>query len=153
MPCGETLRSNVKPLVATEDTDEADDDAKPTGREYDEMFVRHWSSWETPGTYSRIFSFDLKDGSISGNGMADGQGTLKGDSPSKPFGGGEEITWGADGKYVLFALRTADKNEPRSTNLDLYSSRYDDGKPKANVAATNLTKDNEATDNLPCSFS
>ena len=113
-----------------------------TGREYDELFVRHWSSWETPGNYSRVFAFDLKDSKIAGNGTAL-DGDLVGDSPSKPFGGGEEIAWvpGEDG--LFFVLRTADRNEPKSTNLDLYGAKAD------GTEILNQTDDNEATDTLP----
>lgn len=113
-----------------------------TGREYDELFIRHWSSWETPGNYSRIFTFSLKDGKIAGNGAAL-DGNLVGDSPSKPFGGGEEITWvpGEDG--LFFAMRTADRDEPTSTNLDLYGAKAD------GTETVNYTDSNEATDTLP----
>lgn len=113
-----------------------------TGREYDELFVRHWSSWETPGNYSRIFAFDVQDGKLTGNGTAL-DGDLVGDSPSKPFGGGEEIAWSADGSALAFALRKADRNEPKSTNLDIYRTSISSGKPE--LVSTN----NEATDNLP----
>ncbi|CAO1654751.1 prolyl oligopeptidase family serine peptidase [Parasphingorhabdus sp. NYA22] len=113
-----------------------------TGREYDELFIRHWSSWETPGNYSRIFAFGLKDGKIAGDGTAL-DGDLVGDSPSKPFGGGEEITWvpGEDG--VFFALRIADSNEPKSTNIDIYGTKIDSKK------TVNFTSENKATDTLP----
>ncbi|PHR19909.1 MAG: peptidase S9 [Sphingopyxis sp.] len=113
-----------------------------TGREYDELFIRHWSSWETPGNYSRIFAFDLNDGKITGDGAAL-DGDLVGDSPSKPFGGGEEIAWvpGEDG--VFFTLRIADRNEPKSTNLDIYGAKAD-GQETVNFTATN-----KATDTLP----
>ena len=113
-----------------------------TGREYDELFIRHWSSWETPGNYSRIFTFSLKDGKIVGNGAAL-DANLVGDSPSKPFGGGEEITWvpGEDG--LFFAMRTADRDEPTSTNLDLYGAKADGSE------TVNYTDSNEATDTLP----
>ncbi len=113
-----------------------------TGREYDELFIRHWSSWETPGNYSRIFAFDLNDGKITGDGAAL-DGDLVGDSPSKPFGGGEEIAWvpGEDG--VFFTLRVADRNEPKSTNLDIYGAKAD-GQETLNFTATN-----KGTDTLP----
>lgn len=113
-----------------------------TGREYDELFVRHWSSWEKPGNYSRIFTFDIADGKISGNGRAV-DGDLVGDSPTKPFGGGEEITWSPDGKAVIFALRRADRNEPKSTNLDLYGTGVNGGKPRP------MPNNGNGTDNLP----
>ena len=113
-----------------------------TGREYDELFVRHWSSWETPGNYSRIFAFDLQDGKIASDGVAL-DGNLIGDSPSKPFGGGEEIAWVPGEEGVFFTLRTADRDEPRSTNLDLYGAKADGSE------TVNYTDSNEATDTLP----
>lgn len=102
-----------------------------TGREYDELFVRHWSSWETPGNYSRIFTFDLVDGKISGDGRA-ADGDLIGDSPTKPFGGAEEITWVKDGEKeaIVFTLRTADRDEPKSTNLEIYGNVFDGKGPQ-----------------------
>lgn len=121
------------------------DRSKPgpgTGRVYDELFVRHWDSWETPGNYSRVFAFDIAaDGSLSGGKPMDGG--ITGDSPSKPMGGGEEIAWSADSQSLYFALRIADRNEARSTNLDLYQT------PATGGAASNLTDSNDATDTLP----
>lgn len=125
--------------------DKDGDTSKPgpgTGREYDELFVRHWDQWETPGNYSRVFTFDIgPDGKLSGGKAADG-GVI-GDSPSKPMGGGDEIGWSADSQSVYFSLRKADKNEPLSTNLDIYQTRVDGG------AALNLTDSNDATDTTP----
>lgn len=121
------------------------DRSKPgpgTGRVYDELFVRHWDAWETPGNYSRIFAFEIgADGALSGGKAMDGG--ITGDSPSKPMGGGEEIAWSADSQSVFFALRIADRNEPRSTDLDIYRT------PASGGAAVNLTDGNDATDTLP----
>ena len=105
-------------------------------------FVRHWDEWETPGTYSRPFIFNLADGKASVARPADAR--LIGDTPSKPFGGGEELAWGADSRTVFFTLRKADRNEPMSTNLDIYRWLVD-----SRMAPVNLTEDNQATDTLP----
>src|SRR3546814_12313102 len=35
-------------------------------------FVRHWDQWETPGSYSRPFVFDLKDGKATAGRAIDG---------------------------------------------------------------------------------
>ena len=119
------------------------------GRLYrsEDGFVRHWDSWETPGTVSRIFAFDLADGKASGKGTpADGPAgpaTLTGDSPTKPFGGNEEVAWSSDGRSLYFVARKADKDEPRSTNLDIWRSDLAGGAP------VNLTVANQATDTLP----
>jgi dipeptidyl aminopeptidase/acylaminoacyl peptidase len=71
-------------------------------------------------------------------------GELVGDTPSKPFGGGEEIAISRDGRTVFFALREAGRIEPTSTNLDIFASPID-----GSAAPTNLTDANDATDNLP----
>ncbi|WP_428629693.1 prolyl oligopeptidase family serine peptidase [Sphingopyxis sp.] len=115
-----------------------------TGRLYKDGtgFVRHWDSWETPGTYSRPFVFNLDGGKATVARAVDGG--LTGDSPSKPFGGGEELAWGADSRTVYFTLRKADKDEPTSTNLDIYSWLVD-----SRMMPANLTQDNPATDTLP----
>jgi dipeptidyl aminopeptidase/acylaminoacyl peptidase len=139
------------------DCDHDGDRSKPgpgSGREYDALFVRHWDSWETPGNHSRIFTYGMNaDGTLYGGGhpldeqmIKPGEGEkakLIGDAPSKPFGGGEEVAWSADSENVYYAMRIADRDEPLSTNLDIYSSHqnYD--------TATNETPNNKATDTLP----
>src|SRR5690606_23992749 len=68
--------------------------------------------------------------------------TLIGDSPSKPFGGPEELAWSRDGRTLYFTLREAGRIEPSSTNLDIFAAR--EGGPPVN-----LTDANDATDSLP----
>lgn len=119
-----------------------------TGRIYRDGagFVRHWDAWETPGNYSRGFALDLgADGKVAGQAIAlDGPvGTLTGDTPSKPSGGGEELAWSADSASVFFAARQADAREPLSTNLDVWHSMLDGTAPHS------PTKANLATDTLP----
>ena len=122
------------------------DTSKPgpgTGREYDQLMIRHWDQWETPGNYSRVFTFMLgADGKLGTSGAAM-DGTLVGDAPSKPFGGGDEISWSADSSGIAFTLRLADKNEAKSTNLDIYGASL---KSKAPV---NLTAGNAGMDTTP----
>lgn len=122
------------------------DTSKPgpgSGREYDQLLVRHWDQWETPGNYSRVFTVVLgADGKLGALGEAM-DGNLVGDSPTKPFGGGEEITWSADSSAVMFTLRPADSNEAKSTNLDIYRSALQAANP------VNLTADNAGMDTTP----
>lgn len=122
------------------------DTSKPgpgTGREYDQLMIRHWDQWETPGNYSRVFTVMLgADGKLGTSGAAM-DGALVGDAPSKPFGGGDEIIWNADSSGIAFTLRLADKNEAKSTNLDIYGASL---KSKAPV---NLTAGNAGMDTTP----
>ena len=118
-----------------------------TGRLYraEDGFVRHWDQWETPGTVSRVFVFPLTGGRASGAGVAaDGPvGTLSGDTPTKPFGGNEDVAWSRDGRSLYFVARQADRAEPRSTNLDIWQSSLAGGAP------VNLTAANQGMDMLP----
>ncbi|MEQ1725777.1 MAG: S9 family peptidase [Sphingopyxis sp.] len=114
-----------------------------SGRTYDHELTRHWDTWETPGVHSRAFTFGLgANGRVSGAPVAIGA-ELVGDTPSKPFGGSDELAFSADGRTVYFTLRIADANEARSTNLDIYAAPANGG------PATNLTAANAATDTLP----
>ena len=131
--------------------DSSGDTSQPgpgTGRHYKTGtgFVRHWDSWATPGNYSRAFAVNLgADGKVSGEAIAlDGPvGTLTGDTPSKPMGGGEELAWAADSKSVFFTARQSDAKEPLSTNLDVWHSMLDGKAPHS------PTKANLATDTQP----
>ena len=117
--------------------------ATGSGRTYDQLFVRHWDTWAEPGVKSRIFSFPIANGRVTGAGVPV-SGALVGDTPSKPFGGGEEIDVSADGKTVYFALREAGRIEPTSTNLDIFYAPSD-----GSAQPVNLTDANDGTDNLP----
>jgi dipeptidyl aminopeptidase/acylaminoacyl peptidase len=112
-------------------------------REYDQLFVRHWDTWAEPGVRSRIFAFPIEGGRVTGAGVPV-TGALVGDTPSKPFGGGEEVDISADGKTVYFALREAGRIEASSTNLDIFAAPAD-----GSAQPSNLTADNDGTDNLP----
>ncbi|MDV3456682.1 S9 family peptidase [Sphingomonas sp. HF-S4] len=113
-----------------------------SGRTYDQLFVRHWDTWAN-GDRSQLFVLPFGLEGATGNGVAIG-GELIGDTPSKPFGGGEELAWSPDGKTVYFALREAGRIEATSTNLDIFATPADGSAPP-----TNLTADNDGMDNLP----
>jgi dipeptidyl aminopeptidase/acylaminoacyl peptidase len=114
-----------------------------SGRTYDQLFVRHWDTWAEPGVRSRLFGFAIENGKLSGAGLSL-MGNLVGDTPSKPFGGGEEIAFSRDGRTVYFALREAGRIEATSTNLDIFAAPSD-----GSGAPVNLTDANDATDTLP----
>ncbi len=64
---------------------------------------------------------------------------LDGDVPSKPFGGADHFVWSPDGHSVVASIRVAGRQEPWSTNFDLY--RFD---VSGHDAPVNLTAANPA---------
>ena len=112
------------------------------GRTYDQLFVRHWDSWAT-GDRSQLFVLPLGPDGAPGDGVAVSR-PLVGDTPSKPFGGAEEISWSPDGRTLYFALREAGRIEATSTNLDIFAVAADGSAPPRN-----LTDANDATDTFP----
>jgi dipeptidyl aminopeptidase/acylaminoacyl peptidase len=114
-----------------------------SGRTYDQLFIRHWDTWEVPGVRSRLFTYPIAGGKLAGGGVPI-EGSLVGDTPSKPFGGGEEISFSPDGRTVYFALREAGRTEELSTNLDIFAAPADGSAPPVNLTAAN-----KATDTLP----
>ncbi len=115
---------------------------KGTGRVFDQLFVRHWDTWAEPGTRSRLYAFSVVGGKLGTEKRV--TGTLVGDTPSKPFGGGEEIALSPDGQKVYFALREAGRIESTSTNLDIFGAPTD-----GSAAPSNWTASNGGTDTLP----
>ena len=114
-----------------------------SGRTYDQLFVRHWDTWEVPGVKSRLFGFTVQGGKLAGPGLPL-TGNLVGDAPSKPFGGGEELSFSPDGRTLFFAMREAGRIEPLSTNLDIFEVSESGSREPVNLTAAN-----KATDTLP----
>ena len=120
-----------------------------SGRLYesDDGFFRHWDTWVEPGQYNRVFVFGMENGKVVGDGLPlDGRDTdtgLTANTPTMPFGGGEDIAWAADGKGVFFVARETGSEEPTSTDLDIYYSDLTGSAP------VELTKANPAVDTGP----
>ena len=130
---------------------------KATGRVYERTFVRHWDSWKD-GRRSHLFVMPVLDsrnrGPATGGNAVDVMAGMDADTPSKPFGGTEEITFTPDSRGVVFTTRNVGSEEPGSakltveawsTDFDLYLAPIDPnkGRPKC------LTDENKAWDTHP----
>ncbi|MBN2181946.1 MAG: S9 family peptidase [Sedimentisphaerales bacterium] len=111
---------------------------KATGRIYEKIFVRHWDTWKD-GRRSHLFVMPT-----SGGKAIDVMQGMDADTPSKPFGGPEEITFTPDGLGIIFAARDVGPEEPWSTDFDLYIAPVDGSAPPVC-----LTEDNKAWDTNP----
>jgi dipeptidyl aminopeptidase/acylaminoacyl peptidase len=111
---------------------------KASGRLYERIFVRHWDTWKD-GRRSHLFVMPLEGGEAR-----DLMAGMDADTPSKPFGGTEEIAFAPDGKGLVFTARDVGNKEPWSTNLDLFYVPIDGSKKPVC-----LTEKNEATDTTP----
>ncbi|MBM3403560.1 MAG: S9 family peptidase [Bacteroidetes bacterium] len=101
-----------------------------TGKIFSDLMYRHWDSWVE--TYSHIFIADYDGKQI--NNPIDIMKDEKWESPIRPFGGMEQITWSPDSKSVVYASRKKQGKEYAvSTNSDLYQYQLETGK------TTNLT--------------
>jgi dipeptidyl aminopeptidase/acylaminoacyl peptidase len=129
-------------LQCTADRGSDEEDDKVTAQRYDQLFMRHWDHW-LDDRRSQLFSIPLNK-----DGVADGEplrlSRLDADVPSRVWGGNEEYAIAPDGKTLFFAARLRDRDEPSSTNFDIYSVSMDGkGEPE------NLTSVNEAWDTSP----
>ena len=114
------------------------DSRKSSGRIYDQIFVRHWDQWKD-GRRSHLFATD-----IEGDEPVDVMKQMDADTPSKPFGGPEEMTFTPNSRGLVFSARNVGRREAWSTDFDLYLSPID-----ASHSPRCLTEENKAWDTHP----
>ncbi len=135
--CGSDLDCTKKKLDAA-------DAAKASGKVFDQLFVRHWDTWND-GRRNTLFVTGLPaTGDRPVVGASAVSITLAGDVPSKPFGGSEDYAWSPDGQSLVASIRVAGREEPWSTNFDLYKLDV-----SGRAAPVNLTAANKAWDGSP----
>jgi dipeptidyl aminopeptidase/acylaminoacyl peptidase len=125
-------------LQCTADRDREGEESGVAGRVYDRLPVRHWDTWED-GKRSHVFVWTI-------GGDAPPVDLMKGvdaDSPTRPFGGAEEIAWSPDGRQVAFTAKIRPRDAAWSTDTDIYLATADGGGFRC------LTEENEAVDTQP----
>ena len=111
---------------------------KSTGILYENIFIRHWDTWKD-GRRSNLFVMPTAGGTCRN--LMPG---MDADTPSKPFGGPEEISFTPDGSGLVFTARNVGQEEPWSTDFDLYYVPVDGSQPPEC-----LTEENKAWDTGP----
>jgi dipeptidyl aminopeptidase/acylaminoacyl peptidase len=140
----ETFADCADDLACTKTRLDEREASKSSGVVYDQLFVRHWDTWKD-GRRSRLFVADLPAAADAAQ-VSTARGishALDGDVPSKPFGDAADYAWAPDGASVVASIRVAGREEPWSTNFDLYRL------PVAGGAPVNLTEANKAWDAGP----
>ncbi|MBM4218801.1 MAG: S9 family peptidase [Gammaproteobacteria bacterium] len=117
--------------------------AKQRGQTYDQLFVRHWDRWKD-GRVSKLFSIPLDGGPRAQGAPVALTAALDADIPSKPQGDRADFAFSPDGAQLVFAARRRWRDEPWSTNFDVWRVPADGSAPPAN-----LTADNPAWDAQP----
>ena len=96
---------------------------KTTGRINDDLAYRHWDNWVDAIPQPFIADFD-------GVTIGEGKNILENtefESPMRPWGGMEQITWSPDSKSIAYTCRKkVGKEYAFSTNSDIYLYRLED---------------------------
>ena len=103
----------------------------------DAGFFRHWDTWSA-GLRNHLFVMP-----IAGGEPVDLSRGMNADTPSRPFGGAEEFTFSPDGRTVVFTARDGGREEPWSTDFDLYQVPVDGSQPPRNLTDANPAWDTQ----------
>jgi dipeptidyl aminopeptidase/acylaminoacyl peptidase len=128
-------------LACTQERLDQREKGKASGQLYqgDAGFVRHWDTW-SEGRRNHLFVMPAAGGE-----PVDLTRGMNADAPSRPFGGTEEFTFSPDGRTVVFTAREGGREEPWSTDFDLYQAPVDGSQKPRNLTDANPAWDTQPT--------
>lgn len=92
----------------------------------DQLAYREWNAW-SDYTYSHLFTTDYSNGKVTGT-AKDLMPGDRFDTPTKPFGGDEQISFSPDGKMIAYTCKRLTGTQAAvSTNTDIYLYHFTDG--------------------------
>src|SRR5262249_13783622 len=112
---------DAKSLAESAAHDEKRAKEKDQARVYESLMVRHWDAWED-GKKSHVFVWTpgAPESGPAGGTATDLMAGMDVDSPTKPFGGGEELAISPDGQTVVFSAKDEGRSDAWSTNVDVW---------------------------------
>jgi dipeptidyl aminopeptidase/acylaminoacyl peptidase len=126
-----------KVIADTVARNEQREKSKVKARVYEQLLFRHWDSWED-GKRSHIFVWE------SGAEPVDLMAGFDADSPTKPFGGAEEVAISADGRDLVFTALANTREAAWANDVNLWHVPTDGA-----AGPRNLTADNPGIDAQP----
>lgn len=119
-------------------TDRHEELTKANAYVYDDLNYRHWDTWKD-GNFKHVFYQDLKT-----EATVDIMQGEPFESPTAPFGGAADYTWGPKGENIYYVSKKLSGTDyVKSTNTDIY--RYN----LASKQTTNITESNLGYDKYP----
>lgn len=123
---------------------EAREKAAVQARVYSELLFRHWDAWDD-GRRNHLFAASLRisaAGKVETGEPLDLMAGLNADSPTRPFGGGEEFAFSPDGTEITYAAKVLPGSEAAwRTDVDLYRVPVTGSAPPERITAANRAWD------------